>query len=125
MQPKLLELCILNQISRILLEEDDDHTSDVAVVVVDDDDEDDDDGDGNADDADDVDDDNDDDNATVELFQKRGKCGSWSYFYYSRKIDMGPPLTEEDRKLDRGGYNPGYTHLYGSNFIGTIILEEL
>jgi hypothetical protein len=38
---------------------------------------------------------------------------------------MGPPLTEEDRKLDRGGYNPGYTHLYGSKFIGTIILEEL
>ena len=39
MQPKVLELCILNQFSRILLEEDDDHTNDVDdVVVVDDDD---------------------------------------------------------------------------------------
>ena len=39
MQPKVLELCILNHFSRILLEEDDDHTNDVDdVVVVDDDD---------------------------------------------------------------------------------------
>jgi hypothetical protein len=54
MQPKVLELRILNQFSRILLE-DDDHTNDVVVVVV-------------------VDgDDDDDDNGPVELFQKRGK----------------------------------------------------
>ena len=50
MQPKVLELCILNQFSRILLEEDDDHTNDVDdVVVVDDDDD-----DGDDDDDDDV-----------------------------------------------------------------------
>ena len=45
-QPKVLELCILNQFSRILFEEDDGHTNDVVVVVVvDDDDDGDDDGD--------------------------------------------------------------------------------
>ena len=57
MQPKVLELCILNQFSRILLEEDDDHTNDVDDVVVDDDD--------------DVDDNG--ENDPVKLFQKRGK----------------------------------------------------
>ena len=57
-QPKVLERCILNQFSRILLEEDDDHTDD-----------DDDGGGGGADD----DDDDVDDNDPVELFQKRGK----------------------------------------------------
>ena len=55
-QPKVLELCILNQFSRILLEDDDDHTNGVV------DDDDDDDGGGG-----------DDDNDPVELFQKRGK----------------------------------------------------
>ena len=64
-QPKVLELCILNQLSRILLEEDDGHTNDVVVVV-----EDDDDGD---DDGDDDDGDDNDDNDPVELFQKQGK----------------------------------------------------
>ena len=56
MQPKVLELCILNQFSRILLEEDDDHTNDVDDVV---------------DDDDDVDDNG--ENDPVKLFQKRGK----------------------------------------------------
>ena len=57
----MLERCILDRCSRILLEEDDDHT---------DDDDDDDDGDADAD-ADD--DDDNDDSDPVELFQKRGK----------------------------------------------------
>ena len=61
MQPKVLELRILNQFSRILLEEDDDHTNDVVVVVV---------VDGDDDDDNDVDN---DDNDPVKLFQKRGK----------------------------------------------------
>ena len=54
MQTKVLELCILNQFSRILLEEDDDHTNDVVVVL-------------------DDDDDDDHDHDPVELFQKRRK----------------------------------------------------
>ena len=62
LQPRVLELCILNQFSRILLEEDDDHTNDVVVVVV---------VDGDDDDDNDVDDN--DDNDPVKLFQKRGK----------------------------------------------------
>jgi len=56
-QPKVLEMCILNQCSRILLEDDDNHTND----VVDDDDD------------DDVGNNDNDDNDPVELFQKRGK----------------------------------------------------
>ena len=68
-QPKVLELSILNLFSRILLEEDDGHTNDVVVVVVDDDDG----ADNGDDDGDDDDCHDNDDNDPVELFQKRGK----------------------------------------------------
>ena len=60
----MLELCILNQFSRILLEEDDDHTNDV-----------DDDDDVNHNDVDDN-----DDNDPVKLFQTRGKW--WELIVY-------------------------------------------
>jgi len=63
----VLELCILNQFSRILLEEDDDHTNDV--------DDDDDDDDVNHNDVDDN-----DDNDPVKLFQTRGKW--WELIVY-------------------------------------------
>ena len=67
LQPRVLELCILNQFSRILLEEDDDHTNDV--------DDDDDDDDVNHNDVDDN-----DDNDPVKLFQTRGKW--WELIVY-------------------------------------------
>ena len=68
-QPRVLELCILNQFSRILLEEDDDHTNDV------DHDDDDDDDDENQNDVDDT-----DDNDPVKFFQTHGKW--WELIVY-------------------------------------------